>query len=180
MNQLPYFQTVLLLFIITNTGCNDNKTETGLSSTDTTEINLISSNKTSLNLIDYPKEFLQANELDQWEEFEKLHESMERLKELNFDGVEVDLIALSSRVKSLRSGPLPQKLEVPQIISRLKVVEMQVQKARYFTQHYKKDSLIPALDLLYDYYNGFVSRMVSLQNEDQDFETGLETNTLDQ
>jgi hypothetical protein len=105
---------------------------------------------------------------------------MERLKELNFDGVEVDLIALSSRVKSLRSGPLPQKLEVPQIISRLKVVEMQVQKARYFTQYYKKDSLIPALNLLYDYYNGFVSRMVSLQNEDQDFETGLETTTLDQ
>tara|TARA_X000000950_G_scaffold276551_1_gene364639 strand:- start:352 stop:894 length:543 start_codon:yes stop_codon:yes gene_type:complete len=180
MNQLPYFQTVLLLFIITNTGCNDNKTETGLTSTDTTEINLISSNKTSLNLIDYPKEFLQANELDEWEGFENLHESMERLKELNFDGVEVDLIALSSRVKSLRSGPLPQKLEVPQIISRLKVVEMQVQKARYFTQHYKKDSLIPALNLLYDYYNGFVSRMVSLQNEDQDFETGLETTTLDQ
>ena len=69
MNQLPYFQTVLLLFIITYTGCNDNKTETGLTSTDTTEINLISSNKTSLNLIDYPKEFLQANELDEWEGF---------------------------------------------------------------------------------------------------------------
>ncbi len=180
MNQLPYFKTVLLLFIMTYTGCNDNKIKTGLTSSDTTEINLISSNKTSLNLVDYPKEFLQANELDEWEGFENLHESMERLKELNFDGVEVDLLALSSRVKTLRSGPLPQKLEIPQIISRLKVVEMQVQKARYFTQHYKKDSLIPALNLLYDYYNGFVSRMVSLQNEDQDFETGLETFTLDQ
>jgi hypothetical protein len=180
MNQLPYFKTVLLLFIMTYTGCNDNKIKTGLTPSDTTEMNLISSNKTSLNLVDYPKEFLQANELDELEGFENLHESMERLKELNFDGVEVDLLALSSRVKSLRSGPLPQKLEVPQIISRLKVVEMQVQKARYFTQHYKKDSLIPALNLLYDYYNGFVSRMVSLQNEDQDFETGLETFTLDQ
>ena len=106
--------------------------------------------------------------------------NLTHLKELNFDGVEVDLIGLSARVKSLRAGPLPQNLEVPQIISRLKVVEMQVQKARYFTQHYKKDSLIPALSLLYDYYNGFVSRMVSLQNEDQDFDTGLETTTLDQ
>ena len=122
MNQLPYFQTVLLLFIITYTGCNDNKTETGLTSKDTIEIDLTHSNKTSLNLIDYPEEFLQANELEEWEGFENLHESMERLKELNFDGVEVDLIALSTRVKSLRSGPLPQKLEVPQIISRLKVV----------------------------------------------------------
>ena len=180
MNQLPYFQTVLLLIVIAFSGCNDNKTGTGLTSTDTTEIELTPSNETSLNLVDYPKEFLIANELEEWEGFEKLHESMERLKELNFDGVEVDLIGLSARVKSLRAGPLPQNLEVPQIISRLKVVEMQVQKARYFTQHYKKDSLIPALNLLYDYYNYFVSRMVSLQNEDQDFETGLETTTLDQ
>ena len=125
-----YFQTVLLLFFVTYTGCNENKTGTGLTSSDTTEINLTSSKKTSLNLIDYPKEFLQANELDEWEGFENLHESMERLKELNFDGVEVDLLALSARVKSLRSGSLPQKLEVPQIISRLKVVEMQVQKAK--------------------------------------------------
>lgn len=180
MNQLPYFQTVLLLIVIAFSGCNDNKTGTGLTSTDTTEIELTPSNETSLNLVDYPKEFLIANELEEWEGFEKLHESMERLKELNFDGVEVDLIGLSARVKSLRAGPLPQNLEVPQITSRLKVVEMQVQKARYFTQHYKKDSLIPALSLLYDYYNGFVSRMVSLQNEDQDFDTGLETTTLDQ
>ena len=96
---------------------------------------------------------------------------MERIKELNFDGIEVDLIALNSTVKDLRSGPMPRKLEYPQIKSRLKVVEMQVQKKRYFTKHYKTDSLIPALNLLYEYYNGFISRMISLQNEDQDFET---------
>jgi len=118
--------------------------------------------------------------LEEWEEVENLHESMERLKELNFDGVEVDLLALSSRVKKMRSGALPKKLDVPQLKSRLKVVEMQVQKARYFTQHYKKDSLLPALSLLYAYYNSFVSRMSSLKNEDQDFDTGVATTTSDQ
>ena len=96
---------------------------------------------------------------------------MERLKELNFDGIQVDLIALSSHIKKLRSGPLPRELEIPQIKSRLKVVEMQVQKARYFTQHYKADSLIPSLSLLYQYYNGFILRMVALQNENQEFES---------
>jgi hypothetical protein len=65
---------------------------------------------------------------------------------------------------------LPRELEIPQIKSRLKVVEMQVQKARYFTQHYKTDSLIPSLSLLYQYYNGFILRMVALQNENQEFE----------
>ena len=171
--------TIVLLTILLGS-CNGKKNEQAFTSSDTTQITLDSLHPPQLNLISYPKEFLVDFELEEWEAFEKLHESMERLKELNFDGVEVDLIGLSARVKSLRAGPLPQNLEVPQIISRLKVVEMQVQKARYFTQHYKKDSLIPALSLLYDYYNGFVSRMVSLQNEDQDFDTGLETTTLDQ
>ena len=123
-----------------------------------------------LKLIPYPEEFIEAYELEEWKDFEKLYESMERLKELNFDGIEVDLIALSSRIKELRSGSLPRKLEVPQIKSRLKVVEMQVQKARYFTKHYKKDSLIPSLILLYEYFNGFVSRMESIEKEDQKFE----------
>ena len=169
MNQLPYFQTVLLLIVIAFSGCNDNKNGTGLTSTDTTEIELTPSNETSLNLVDYPKEFLIANELEEWEGFEKLHESMERLKELNFDGIDVDLIALSTRVKNSRSDPLPRKVELPQIKSRLKVLEMQVQKARYFTQHYKADSLVPALDLLYEYYNAFVVRMTALENENQEF-----------
>ena len=67
MNQLPYFQTVLLLIVIAFSGCNDNKNGTGLTSTDTTEIELTPSNETSLNLVDYPKGFLIANELEEWE-----------------------------------------------------------------------------------------------------------------
>ena len=47
---------------------------------------------------------------------------------------------------------------------------MQVQKARYFTKHYKKDSLIPSLILLYEYFNGFDSRMKFLEKEDQEFD----------
>ena len=44
---------------------------------------------------------------------------------------------------------------------------MQVMKARYFTQYYKKDSLVPAVELIYTHYNDFVKRMISLQNETQ-------------
>ena len=33
-------------------------------------------------------------------------------------------------------------------------------------------ALIPSWNLLYEYYNAFVSRMVSLQDEDQNFDTG--------
>ena len=158
----------LLLMVIVFSSCNSNKNAITVSQT--TELVLDSLSSPKLKLIPYPEEFIEAYELEEWKDFEKRYESMERLKELNFDGIEVDLIALSSRIKQLRSGSLPRKLEVPQIKSRLKVVEMQVQKARYFTKHYKKDSLIPSLILLYEYFNGFVSRMKSLEKEDQEFE----------
>ena len=158
----------VLVMVIVFSSCNSNKNAITVSQT--TELVLDSLSSPKLKLIPYPEEFIEAYELEEWKDFEKLYESMERLKELNFDGIEVDLIALSSRIKELRSGSLPRKLEVPQIKSRLKVVEMQVQKARYFTKHYKKDSLIPSLILLYEYFNGFVSRMESIEKEDQEFE----------
>ncbi|MEK9788261.1 MAG: hypothetical protein VW261_05235 [Flavobacteriaceae bacterium] len=131
--------------------------------------------KTSIELIDYPKDFLVENKLEDWETFEELHQSLERLKNLNFDGIEVDLLALTTRIKRLRSGSIPRKLNTPQITSRLKVVEMQVMKARYFTQYYKKDSLLPAVELIYTHYNDFVKRMISLQNESQSVADSEET-----
>lgn len=167
----------LLLMVIVFSSCNSNKNAITVSQT--TELVLDSLSSPKLKLIPYPEEFIEAYELEEWKDFEKLYESMERLKELNFDGIEVDLIALSSRVKELRSNPLPRKLEIPQIKSRLKLVEMQIQKARYFTQYYKADSLIPSLNLLYEYYNGFVLRMAALQDENQDFETIVESENKD-
>lgn len=167
---LNRFFFVLMLTIIFSS-CNNYKNKNDESASDKNEILLDSLSSSNFELTKYPKEFISDYELEDWEGFEKLHQSMERLKELNFDGIQVDLIALSSHIKKLRSGPLPRKLEIPQIKSRLKVVEMQVQKARYFTQHYKADSLIPSLSLLYQYYNGFILRMVALQNENQEFES---------
>jgi len=167
---LNRFFFVLILAIIFSS-CNNDKNKNGETASDKNEILLDSLSSPNFELIKYPKEFISDYELEDWEGFKKLHQSMERLKELNFDGIQVDLIALSSHIKKLRSGPLPSELEIPQIKSRLKVVEMQVQKARYFTQHYKADSLIPSLSLLYQYYNGFILRMVALQNENQEFES---------
>jgi len=169
-HMLNRFFFVLILAIIFSS-CNNDKNKNGETASDKNEILLDSLSSPNLELTEYPKEFISDHQLEDWEGFEKLHQSMERLKELNFNGIQVDLIALSSHIKKLRSGPLPRELEIPQIKSRLKVVEMQVQKARYFTQHYKADSLIPSLSLLYQYYNGFILRMVALQNENQEFES---------
>jgi len=42
---------------------------------------------------------------------------------------------------------------------------MQALKSRYFTQYYRKDSLIPSLNKLYESYNALVSRMTTLDAE---------------
>ena len=117
--------TFLLVFVVLFSSCADNKKIQTTTTSNTTEVtkdtdSLIAPN---LSLIDYPDAFLIENGIDDWEGLQNLHKSMERIKELNFDGIEVDLIALNSTVKDLRSGPMPRKLEYPQIKSRLKEVD---------------------------------------------------------
>ena len=117
---------------------------------------------------------LKENGLEGWDEFRSLYETMVRLKELDLRDVEVNIIGLSSLLKDLISGNLPQEFETPQIRSRLKVVKMQAQKSRYFTRHYKKDSLIPSLKALYGHYNALIYRMIILKQE----QTAVISNTL--
>ena len=122
--------------------------------------------KGTLELVDYPEHFLKENGLEEWDEFRNLYTTMDRLKQLDLRDVEVNIIGLSTRLKDLISGNLPDEFEIPQIRSRLKVVQMQAQKSRYFTRHYKKDSLAHSLEALYDHYNALISRMIALKQEE--------------
>lgn len=155
---------ILILFLFTS--CNDeNKSKETVSSiiekfTDQDPII-----KVSFELVDYPEDFLKENGLEEWDEFRSVYETMDRLKELDLRDIEVNIIGLSSLLKDLISGNLPEEFETPQLRSRLKVVQMQTQKARYFTRHYKKDSLIPSLKDLYGHYNAFVNRMIVFKQE---------------
>jgi hypothetical protein len=164
---------ILILFLFTS--CNDeNKSKETVPSiiekfTDQDPII-----KVSFELVDYPEDFLKENGLEGWDEFRSLYETMDRLKELDLRDVEVNIIGLSSLLKDLISGNLPEEFETPQIRSRLKVVKMQAQKSRYFTRHYKKDSLIPSLKVLYVYYNALISRMIILKQE----QSAVISNTL--
>ena len=106
------------------------------------------------------------NGLEEWEEFIDLYDSFERLKELDLRDVQVNIIGISARVKKLVSNSLPGGFETPQIRSRLKVVQMQTQKSRYFTKYYKEDSLVPSLKKLYENYNALLERMQVLKQEE--------------
>ena len=119
-----------------------------------------------LELVNYPEKLMEVYGLDEWEEFRNLYESLERLKDLDFRDIEVNILAISSRIKNLLSKPLPGDFETPQIRSRIKVVQMQTQKVKYFTRYYKKDSLVPSLNTLYKRYNAIINRMLTLKDEE--------------
>ena len=155
-----------LAFVLLVLSCGTNSQSSGTVSSTTQSATLgFIEQKPIFDLIDYPQAFLEEEELDDWKDFEKLHQSMENLSTLNFKDIQVDLLALTSRLKKLTDKKLPDNLAVPQIKSRLKVVQMEVMKARYFTQHYREDSLIPSVERIYKHYNAFVSRMLSLKSE---------------
>ncbi|OUW34757.1 MAG: hypothetical protein CBD39_03390 [Flavobacteriaceae bacterium TMED179] len=120
----------------------------------------------NFELVDYPEDFLKENGLEEWEDFRNLHKAMDRLKEMDIRDIELNIIGLSSRLKDLISQDLPGGFETPQIRSRLKVVQMQTQKSRYFTRHYKKDSLLPSLRALYYHYNVLILRMIVLKEDE--------------
>tara|TARA_B100000767_G_scaffold108025_1_gene103536 strand:- start:1269 stop:1790 length:522 start_codon:yes stop_codon:yes gene_type:complete len=161
MKKIEYL--FLLLMILQSCNNTDQAVSSGLKvdSKDSLTINQV----INFNLIEYPGVFLKSEGLEEWQDFKKLHESLKRLSDLNLRDVQVDLLALSGRLKEVSKKTLPGTLEVPQIRSRLKVVEMQAQKSRYFTQYYREDSLIPSLNKLYESYNALVSRMTSLKAE---------------
>ena len=119
-----------------------------------------------LELVIYPEDLMKENGLEEWEEFKNLHESLEKIKELDFRDIEVNMLALSGIIKNLLSKPLPGGFDTPQIRSRMKVVQMQSQKVKYFTRYFKKDSLIPSLKHLYKQYNSMIDRMLSLKEEE--------------
>ncbi len=158
------FFVLWLFFIVAckNEGTLEGTTSSTLENKETTDKPLT----TNLELMDFPESLLLENGLEEWEDFTNLYNSFDRLKELDLRDVEVNIMAISSRINKLISDKLPLEFETPQIRSRLKVVQMQAQKSRYFTKHYTKDSLIPSLKALYNHYNAFLSRMQILKEEE--------------
>ena len=161
MKDILYYILFFSLFL----SCKNDPASINLVSSDQKDSSLELLPKAEFNLIDYPKSYLDEEGLEDWEDFEKLYESMNQLTELNFDDINVDLLAISSRLNGIIKKDLPGSLETPQIRSRLKVVQIQLDKSRYFTQHYREDSLYVSVELLYKHYNSFILRILSLKSE---------------
>ena len=80
-------------------------------------------------------------------------------------GVSSFLEALEVQTKTFYKTKFPPKFEIYPVRSRLKVVLMQIQKAKFYASTQQLDRLDPALDTMYIQYNSFLNRIIDLGDE---------------
>ena len=122
--------------------------------------------KEKITLKSFPENFFKSNGIDDWDSFERFQSSVEGMSKMNPKSLDVFLNGLSINIEKLEKSELPEIFNKPQILSRLKLIRMQVLKAKYFTEYYTKDSIKPALNELYSYYNSLIERMIAITKED--------------
>ena len=114
----------------------------------------------------FPDNFFKVNGIDDWDSFERFQSSVEGMSKMNPKSLDVFLNGLSINIEKLEKSEFPEIFDNPQILSRLKLLRMQSLKAKYFTEFYTKDSIKPALNELYSYYNSLIERMITITKED--------------
>ena len=122
--------------------------------------------KEKITLKSFPENFFKLNGIDDWDNFERFQNSVNGIPKLNPKSLDVFLLGLSINIEKLEKSEFPEIFDNPQILSRLKLIRMQTLKTKYFTEFYSKDSIKPALNELYIYYNALIERMVSITKED--------------
>lgn len=122
--------------------------------------------KEKITLKSFPENFFKSNGIDDWDSFERFQSSVEGMSKMNPKSLDVFLNGLSINIEKLEKSEFPEIFNKPQILSRLKLLRMQALKAKYFTEYYTKDSIKPALNELYSYYNSLIDRMITVSKED--------------
>ena len=122
--------------------------------------------KEEIILKSFPENFFELNGIDDWDSFERFQSSVKGMSKMNPKSLDVFLNGLSINIEKLEKSEFPEIFDNPQILSRLKLLRMQSLKAKYFTEFYTKDSIKPALNELYSYYNSLIERMITITKED--------------
>ena len=117
-------------------------------------------------LKDFSIEFIENNEIDQWTKFISFKESIESISNLDPQGITFYLDELEKKIEELLSSSMPEKFNSPPIISRIKLIQMQVMKCRFYSENQQNNKLEPALSEMYKYYNSLLKRMISLVEEE--------------
>ena len=116
-------------------------------------------------LVKIPENLYAKLDIDEWEALTRWTDDFEDFTALDTNGVSSFLEALEVQTKTFYKTKFPPKFEIYPVRSRLKVVLMQIQKAKFYASKQQMDRLEPALDTMYIQYNSFLNRIIDLGDE---------------
>ena len=116
-------------------------------------------------LVIVPENLYAKLDIDEWEALTRWTDDFEDFTALDTKGVTSFLEALEVQTKTFYKTKFPPEFEIHPVRSRLKVVLMQIQKAKFYASTQQLDRLEPALDTMYFQYNNFLNRIIDLGDE---------------
>ena len=105
------------------------------------------------------------NDIFNWPELTAFTDSFESLIKLNPEGNLVFIEELELKLKTLSKSRFPKKIDLPDIKSRLKVVQTMLMQSRYHSKNKNWKELDISLQNLYLSYNAFINRIKSINEE---------------
>ena len=145
-----------ILFFSCNFSTKKNQTITKIKDS------IISPNLPEVNFLDdFSQEFVLENEINEWVEFISFKESIEGVSDLDPKGITFYLDELEKHTQKLLKSSKPEIFDNPPIISRIKVIHMQVMKCKFYSKNQQSKKLEESLKELYEYYNFLLNRMIS-------------------
>lgn len=105
------------------------------------------------------------NNMFNWSEFSVFIDGFENLVTLNPEGNLVFVEELELKSKMLSKSKFPKQLDLPDIRSRLKVVQTMLMQCRYHSENKNWEELNLSLQSLYSSYNSFIRRIQSVNEE---------------
>jgi len=157
------FKIKLLLFIVFFNSCQDVKKAPNIKSINDSLVGFKFSTPTKL--VSISLEYRIKNNIFNWSEFTDFIESFESLIKLNPEGIQVFLEDIELKLKALKKSKYPKHLDIPDIKSRLKVVQTMILQSKFYSQNKQWENLDLSLQNLYLSYNSFISRIKSVNDE---------------
>tara|TARA_B110000444_G_scaffold186604_1_gene175789 strand:+ start:4251 stop:4754 length:504 start_codon:yes stop_codon:yes gene_type:complete len=118
-----------------------------------------------VKLVSISTKYRIRNNIFNWPEFTAFTNSFENLTKLNPEGILVFIEELELKLKVLSKSNFPKKLDLPDIKSRLKVVQTMLLQSKYHSKNKDWKSLDESLRSLYTSYNSFIDRIKSINEE---------------
>jgi len=157
------FKIKVLLFLLFLNSCQDVKKVSNKNSINDSFVGFKFSPPTKL--VPISLEYRIKNNIFNWSEFTDFIESFESLIKLNPEGIQVFLEDIELKLKALKKSNYPKHLDIPDIKSRLKVVQTMIIQSKFYSQNKKWEELDLSLQNLYLSYNSFISRIKSVNEE---------------